>query len=65
MTVGQGLNMFNKFGNRKTGERPGISQTYRVKTSVVGGKEWVGRARKTRIMKWVLNMRNQTFGSSG
>jgi hypothetical protein len=39
MTVGQGLNMFNKFGNRKTGERPGISPTYRVKTSAEEGKE--------------------------
>lgn len=42
MTVGQGLNMFNmfhKFGNKKTGESPEISQTYRVKTSAVEGKD--------------------------
>ena len=68
MTVGQGLNMFsvfNKFGNRKTGERPEISQTYGVKTSAVEGRDGQGRARKRRIMKRALNMRNQTFGSSG
>jgi hypothetical protein len=51
MTVGQGLNMLNKFGNRKTGERPGISQMYKVKTSAEEGKDGRRRARKTRIMK--------------
>jgi hypothetical protein len=46
MAVGQGLNvlnMFHKFGNRKTGERPEISQTNRMKTSAVEVKlkeEW-------------------------
>jgi hypothetical protein len=57
--------MFNKFGNRKTGGRPEISQRYRMKTSAVQGKDGQGRARKTRIMKQLLNMRNQTFGSGG
>jgi hypothetical protein len=68
MTVGQSLNsfnMFNKFGMRKSGERPEISQTYSVNTSAVEGKDGQERATTTRIMKRVLNMRNQTFGSSG